>query len=75
MVRVTKKNLYLRNLSIYFRFITPGTYKATLHPGGAKITLTFINDINPAPVVSNHGKLWGRARARGAGVERLKDHR
>ena len=31
--------------------------------------------IVPAPVVSNHGKLWGRARARGAGVERLKDHR
>ena len=28
-----------------------------------------------APVASNHGKLWGRARARGAGVERLKDHR
>ena len=28
-----------------------------------------------APVVSNHGKLKGRARARGAGLERLKDHR
>ena len=28
-----------------------------------------------APVVGNRGKLWGRARARGAGVERLKDHR
>ena len=33
------------------------------------------HNLTTAPVVSNHGKLRGRARARGAGLEQLKDHR